>query len=58
MLRALDAAPDLDTLRAVPSLRGATLAAGACAIPVGPGWRVTFRWRDEDAWQVRLEEVR
>lgn len=55
-LRILEAAPDLETLRSVPSFAGATLVSGACSVPVPGGWRITFVWSDDDAWLVRAEE--
>jgi plasmid maintenance system killer protein len=57
VLRMIEAAPDLETLRSIPSMRRATLVDGQCSIPIEGGWRITFRWSDEDAWNVRAEEA-
>jgi plasmid maintenance system killer protein len=57
MLWALEAASSLATLRTVPSFSAGTLAEGNCSVSIDPHWKLTFRWHDEDAWYVRVEEA-
>jgi plasmid maintenance system killer protein len=55
LMRSIHAAPDLTALRGIPTLTGATLGEGLCTVDIVPHWKLTFRWHDEDAWNVRLE---
>lgn len=56
-LRQLDAAMVLDDLRAPPGNRLEKLRGkrdGRCSIRINDQWRVCFRWRDGDAYDVEI----
>jgi proteic killer suppression protein len=56
-LRQLDAATSLDDLRAPPGNRLEKLTgdrAGQHSIRINGQWRICFRWRDGDAYEVEI----
>ncbi len=56
-LAVLDAAPALDALAALPSNRLETLSGdrvGQYSIRVNEQWRICFKWRDGDAFDVEI----
>ena len=56
-LRLLDAATRLDSLRVPPGNRLEALKgdrAGQHSIHVNDQWRICFRWRDGDAYEVEI----
>ena len=53
----LDAAEALEDLRVPPGNRLEKLfgdRAGQCSIRISDQWRVCFRWRDRDAFDVEI----
>jgi proteic killer suppression protein len=58
-LAQLDAAASLDFLRAPPGNRLEKLKgdrAGQWSIRVNERWRVCFRWKEADAWDVEIAD--
>ena len=59
MLRILDAATDLDTLRAVPGNRFHVLKddrKGQYSISINMQWRICFGWSDGGATDVEITD--
>ncbi|MSP43716.1 MAG: type II toxin-antitoxin system RelE/ParE family toxin [Alphaproteobacteria bacterium] len=58
-LIALDAASRLDDLRAPPGNRLEMLRGGRkgqSSIRINEQWRICFVWRDDEAWDVAIED--
>ena len=58
-LQALDAADTLDFLRAPPSNRLEQLRGdrdGQWSIRINDQWRICFRWKDRDAYDVEVTD--
>ena len=58
-LRMLDAAAELGDLRVPPGNRLEKLAgnrAGQHSIRINDQWRICFRWRDGDAYEVEIAD--
>jgi proteic killer suppression protein len=58
-LRMLDAATSLQDLRVPPGNRLERLLgdrAGQCSIRINEQWRICFRWREGDAYDVEIAD--
>lgn len=56
-LKLIDAATSLDSLRVPPGNRLEALAKnrkGQHSIRINDQWRICFRWKDGDAWDVEI----
>jgi proteic killer suppression protein len=56
-LRLIDAIVRLDALRVPPGNRLEALKgdrAGQWSVRINDQWRICFRWRDNDAWNVEI----
>jgi proteic killer suppression protein len=56
-LKLIDAATSLDSLRVPPGNRLEALAKdrkGQHSIRINDQWRICFRWKDSDAWDVEI----
>ncbi len=54
----LNAAPDLQTLTLIPSMKGEAAvrdAHGTYSIPIEDNWRIAFRWETDGPAEVEIK---